>query len=140
VNTENAPVENAPVNETSILVVDDEPVVRALLRAALEPTGSRLVEAADGCEAIEVAWREQPDLVLLDVGLPKLSGLDVCRALKTNPSAPRVLLITGDSGAEGIEDCGADGVVAKPFAPGALVEQVERALNAESAAGACSAA
>ena len=125
--------------ETSILVVDDEPVVRALLRAALEPTGSRLVEAADGCEAIEVAWREQPDLVLLDVGLPKLSGLDVCRALKTNPVAPRVLLITGDSGADGIDDCGADGVVAKPFAPDALVDQVERALAVESARGAAAA-
>lgn len=121
------------MNETSILVVDDEPVVRALLRAALEPTGSRLVEAADGCEAIEVAWREQPDLVLLDVGLPKLSGLDVCRALKTNPAAPRVLLITGDSAADGIDDCGADGIVAKPFAPADLVEEVERALAVPAA-------
>ena len=130
---ENAPAQGAPAHETSILVVDDEPVVRALLRAALEPTGSRLVEACDGSEAIEVAWREQPDLVLLDVGLPKLSGLDVCRALKTNPAAPRVLLITGDSGADGIDDCGADGVVAKPFAPDALIDQVERALAVAAA-------
>jgi CheY-like chemotaxis protein len=117
------------LNETSILVVDDEPVVRELLRAALEPTGSRVVEACDGSEAIEVAWREHPDLVLLDVGLPKLSGLDVCRALKTNPEGPRVLLITGDSTADGIDDCGADGVVAKPFAPAALLAEVQRTLG-----------
>ena len=115
-------------NDASILVVDDEPVVRELLRAALEPTGSRLVEACDGSEAIEVAWREHPDLVLLDVGLPKLSGLDVCRALKTNPDPPRVLLITGDSGADGIAECGADGVLAKPFLPTTLLEEVHRVL------------
>ena len=54
------------LQERSILVVDDEPVVRELLKAALAPTGSRLVEACDGSEAIEVAWREHPDLVLLD--------------------------------------------------------------------------
>ena len=115
-----------------ILVVDDEPVVRELLRAALEPAGSRVVEATDGSEAIEVAWREHPDLVLLDVGLPKVSGLDVCRALKTNPEAPRVLLITGDAGADGIAECGADGVVAKPFVPAALVAEVERVLVSSS--------
>jgi CheY-like chemotaxis protein len=121
------------LNQTSILVVDDEPVVRELLRAALEPAGSRVVEAADGSEAIEVAWREHPDLVLLDVGLPKLSGLDVCRALKTSPEAPRVLLITGDATAEGLTDCGADGIVAKPFAPSALLAEVQRTLNAVAA-------
>ena len=73
------------MREATILIVDDEPVVRALLKAALEPTGSRLVEAADGGEAVDTAWRERPDLVLLDVGLPTLNGLDVCRAIKTNP-------------------------------------------------------
>ena len=102
--------------------------MRALLKAALAPTGSRLVEAVDGSEALEVAWREHPDLVLLDVGLPKLSGVDVCRALKTSPSPPHVILITGDALADGIDTCGADGVIGKPFRPVDLVDEVERAL------------
>ena len=119
----------------SILVVDDEPVVRALLRAALAPAGSRVVEAVDGSEALEVAWREQPDVVLLDVGLPKLNGLDVCRALKTNPAAPRVLLITGNAELERIGDCGADGIVTKPFHPAELLELVQHHL-AEAATAA----
>lgn len=103
--------------------------MRALLRVALEPTGSRFVEAVDGSEALEVAWRERPDVVLLDVGLPKLSGVDVCRALKTNPEPPRVILITGDTFAEGLDECGADGVIAKPFKPAALLEEVSAALR-----------
>jgi len=110
-------------------VVDDEPVVRALLRAALEPAGSRVVEALDGSEALEVAWRERPELVLLDVGLPKLSGLDVCRALKTNPEPPRVLLITGNADLAEIDACGADGVVTKPFRPDELLALVQRELD-----------
>jgi len=103
--------------------------VRALLLAALEPAGSRVVEAMDGSEALEVAWRERPDLVLLDVGLPKLSGIDVCRALKTNPEPPRVLLITGNAEVSGMEACGADGVVAKPFQPLDLLELVRGELE-----------
>jgi CheY-like chemotaxis protein len=115
-------------DQSCILVVDDEPVVRALLRAALEPAGSRVVEALDGSEALEVAWRERPELVLLDVGLPKLSGLDVCRALKTNPDAPRVLLVTGNADLPEIDECGADGVVTKPFRPDELLALVQREL------------
>ncbi|HXK32403.1 MAG TPA: response regulator [Dehalococcoidia bacterium] len=117
----------------TILLVDDEPVVRALLKVALEPTGSRFVEAADGCAALEAAWREQPDAVLLDVGLPKLSGIDVCRALKTHPRPPRVLLITGNQYADETHECGADGVIAKPFDPAALLGEVESLLSAPAA-------
>ncbi len=125
-----------------ILIVDDEPVVRALLRAALAPAGSsmgrpaRVVEAADGSEALEVAWRERPDVVLLDVGLPKLNGLDVCRALKTNPAAPRVLLITGNADLDRIDDCGADGIVTKPFRPLELLDLVVHHLAEATTAAA----
>ncbi len=122
--------------EATVLIVDDEPVVRALLKAALEPTGSRLVEAADGGEAVDTAWRERPDLVLLDVGLPTLNGLDVCRALKTNPEAPRVLLITGNAEAAGVDACGADGVLVKPFNALEIAETVRRELALSRASAA----
>ena len=119
---------------TTILIVDDEPVVRALLRAALEPAGSRLLEAADGGEALEIAWRECPDIVVLDIGLPMLSGVDVCRALKTHLAPPRVLLVTGNSEIEGIDACGADGIAAKPFNTKSLLEDVRRLLALPAAA------
>ena len=118
----------------TILIVDDEPVVRALLKAALEPAGSRLLESADGTDALDIAWRERPDVVVLDVGLPLLSGIDVCRALKTHLPPPRVLLITGNGYTEGIDDCGADGVIVKPFDPSLLLETVRRMLALPAAA------
>jgi CheY-like chemotaxis protein len=124
------------VHDATVLIVDDEPVVRALLKAALEPTGSRLVEAADGGEAVDTAWRERPDLVLLDIGLPTLNGLDVCRALKTNPEAPRVLLITGNAEVADMDTCGADGVLVKPFNALEIAETVRRELALSRASAA----
>jgi DNA-binding response OmpR family regulator len=122
------------VRDTTILIVDDEPVVRALLTAALEPAGCRLFESADGTEALDIAWRERPELVLLDVGLPMLSGIDVCRALKTHLPPPRVLLITGNGYTEGIDGCGADGVIVKPFDPTLVLETARRLLALPAAA------
>ena len=116
-------------HQQTILIVDDEPVVRALLLAALEPIGARIVEAADGSEALEVAWLEEPDIAVVDVGLPKLSGVDVCRALQTNPNPPAVILITGNVYAEELEGCGAEDVFAKPFQPLELLAAVERCLG-----------
>lgn len=116
-------------HQQTILIVDDEPVVRALLLAALEPIGARIVEAADGSEALAVAWLEEPDVAVVDVGLPKLSGVDVCRALQTNPNPPAVILITGNVYAEELEGCGAEDVFAKPFQPLELLAAVERCLG-----------
>jgi two-component system OmpR family response regulator len=121
-------------NRSVILIVDDEPVVRALLCVALEPAGARIVEAADGSEALETAWRERPDVVMLDVGLPKLSGIDVCRALKTNPAPPHVILITGDALLDEIDACGADRIIAKPFRPSEVLAAVQDAMTAAAAA------
>jgi two-component system response regulator MtrA len=99
----------------------------------LEPAGLRLVEASDGSEALEAAWREHPDVVLLDVGLPRLSGTDVCRALKTNPQPPSVILLTGNTVDVDGAACGADGIVAKPFRPDALLALVLEPKAAERA-------
>jgi DNA-binding response OmpR family regulator len=114
----------------TILIVDDEPVVRALLRAALEPAGSRIIEAEDGETALEAAWQERPDVIVLDVGLPGLSGLDVCRAVKTHLPPPRVMLITGNRYGPGVEDCGADVIIEKPFDPHTVLYETRRLLSA----------
>jgi DNA-binding response OmpR family regulator len=84
----------------------------------------RLAEAADGSDALDVAWRDKPDVVLLDVGLPRLSGIDVCRALKTNPDAPRVILMTGNAQDIDAWSCGADAIIAKPFLPAEITALV----------------
>lgn len=117
----------------TVLVVDDEPTIRALVRAALEPAGVRVVEAADGVTALESVEADRPDLILLDIALPRMSGLDVCRRLKAQRETADipVLLLTGlvlhiDAGA--VDDVGAQGVIAKPFSPAKLVSQVAATL------------
>ncbi len=122
------------MRSATILIVDDEPVVRAVLRAALEPSGSRIIEADDGEEALRIAWEDRPDLIVLDVGLPMLSGIDVCRAVKTHLPPPRVLLITGNRHTYGVEDCGADAIITKPFDALGLREEAQRLLAAPAAA------
>ena len=81
----------------TILIVDDEPAIRVLLDAALDGEGYRLLEAADGPSALEAARTEHPDLVLLDIGLPGLSGLEVCRRLRdeAGTAGTPVLFLTG---------------------------------------------
>lgn len=113
----------------TILIIDDEPVMRALLRVTLEPTGARLIEAENGSDALEIAWDERPDVAIVDVGLPKLSGVDVCRALMTNPEPPVVILITGNVYAEELDGSGAFDVFPKPFQPDDLLAAVERCLG-----------
>ena len=118
----------------TILVVDDEPSIRGLLRAALDGNGYRLLDAADGASALQIAQRERPDLILLDIALPGLSGLEVCRRLRANPATAEtpVLLLSGIVQAGEQREAtkaGAQGVIAKPFSPAALVTQIEDALR-----------
>jgi len=112
---------------TSILVVDDEPVVRALLRAALAPAGSRVVEAVDGSEALEVAWREQPDVVLLDMRMPRMDGWRFAQALRESGLQVPVVVMTAAADARRwAAEIGAVGLVEKPFAMSELIGAVER--------------
>jgi DNA-binding response OmpR family regulator len=112
----------------TVLVIDDEPAIRRLCRAALEGAGHRVLEAAGGAQGLEAARRGRPDLVLLDLALPDLSGLEVCRRL----GAARVLLLTGLAGpseAALARRGGALGLISKPFSPAALLARVEGALS-----------
>ena len=101
----------------TILVVDDEPTLRETLVDALEADGFRVVSAADGREALAVFREERPDLVLLDLMLPELSGVEVCRIIRAESSVPIVMLTAKDSELDKVVglELGADDYVTKPF-------------------------
>jgi DNA-binding response OmpR family regulator len=101
----------------TILVVDDEPTLRETLVDALETDGFRVVSAADGREALTVFRAERPDLVLLDLMLPELSGVEVCRIIRSESSVPIVMLTAKDSELDKVVglELGADDYVTKPF-------------------------
>jgi DNA-binding response OmpR family regulator len=119
----------------TILVVDDSPTGLSMLLAALRPKGFRLLSANDGDEALEMARREHPDLVLLDVILPRKNGFQVCRQLKTEAATRdiKVILVTGKNQPSdrfwGLKQ-GADEYLTKPVTPEELLGAVERHLCA----------
>jgi DNA-binding response OmpR family regulator len=101
----------------TILVVDDEPTLRETLVEALEADGFRVVAAADGREALTMFRAERPDLVLLDLMLPELSGIEVCRIIRAESGVPIVMLTAKDSELDKVVglELGADDYVTKPF-------------------------
>jgi DNA-binding response OmpR family regulator len=101
----------------TILVVDDEPTLRETLVDALEADGFRVVAAADGREALALFRAERPDLVLLDLMLPELSGIEVCRIIRAESGVPIVMLTAKDSELDKVVglELGADDYVTKPF-------------------------
>jgi DNA-binding response OmpR family regulator len=115
----------------TILVVDDEPKIVELARDYLEHAGFAVVSASDGSEALARARSEHPDLIVLDLGLPKLDGLDVARALRQGSSVPIVILSGRSDESDklvGLE-LGADDYVTKPFSPKELVARVRAVLR-----------
>ena len=115
----------------TILVVDDEPKIVDLARDYLEAAGFAVVSASDGSEALTRARGDHPDLIVLDLGLPKLDGLDVARALRRDSSVPIVILSGRDEESDklvGLE-LGADDYVTKPFSPKELVARVRAVLR-----------
>lgn len=118
----------------TVLIVDDEPTIRTLVNAILDGPGLRTIEAADGFEAIDMARRHRPDLVLLDVVMPRMDGLSACQRMKADRAMARtpVLLLTAlqqEPEQQRARQAGADGVVQKPFSPAALRATVDSFLN-----------
>jgi DNA-binding response OmpR family regulator len=113
----------------TILVVDDEPTLRETLVDALEADGFRVVSAADGREALTRFRTERPDLVLLDLMLPELSGIEVCRIIRAESGVPIVMLTAKDSELDKVVglELGADDYVTKPFSLRELTARI-RAL------------
>lgn len=127
-------MEGTRAQPRTVLVVDDAPEMRRFLGAALAgEAGFRLLVAPDGKAALVTAMAERVDLVLLDLVMPGMDGLEVCRALKTLPPdhRPLVAMLTALAtrrDRERAAAAGADAFIAKPVAVGALLEQIRLLL------------
>ena len=117
-----------------VLVIDDEADVRLLYRVNLRHAGFEVLEADDGERGIAAALEHLPDVVVLDLMMPRVDGFDVLRALRTHPDASEmpVLVLTADSRSDHHRRCyelGADDVMTKPFLPDALMRGLARMLD-----------
>ncbi|HEU0301995.1 MAG TPA: response regulator [Longimicrobium sp.] len=119
------------MREATILVIDDEPQIRRVVRNALAGDSVRVLEAAGGREGIDLAAAERPDLIVLDLGLPDAAGASVCREIRRWSSAPIVVLSARHSESEkvGMLDAGADDYVTKPFSTAELQARVRAQLR-----------
>jgi two-component system phosphate regulon response regulator PhoB len=128
-----------------ILVVEDEKDVREMIRLNLKAAGFDVVEAGNGAEALALAKNDPPKVIILDLMMPEMSGVEVCRALRRNPATSRipVLMLTAKSTEEdkvvGFE-VGADDYVTKPFSPRELVLRVRAVARRQPDQGAAKAA
>jgi len=118
-----------------ILIVDDEPKITRLVRDYLENAGFRVTIARDGHEALMRARTERPDLIVLDLGLPGIDGLDVTRALRRDTGLPIIMLTARAAEADTVVglELGADDYVTKPFSPRELVARVRAVLRRREA-------
>lgn len=114
-----------------ILVVDDEPKIVRLTRDYLEKDGFRVISSGDGLEALAMARRERPDLVVLDIMLPGMNGWEVVQALRKEMDVPVIMLTARSEESDQIVglELGADDYVTKPFSPRALVARVRALLR-----------
>ncbi len=121
------------MSAATVLIVDDEPDVVSILSILLNSEGYRVLKAYDGISAVDLALHQRPDLILLDLMMPAMSGYEVCEQLKANPSTEDipVLCITSAHSPSARAQClkvGAATLLEKPFPPMELIAQVERYL------------
>ena len=115
----------------TILIVDDEQPIRDILVYNLKKEGYNTIEASDGITAVDIAQQKRPDLILLDIMLPKLDGLSVCKRVKNSLSVPIIMLTAKDSEIDKILglELGADDYITKPFSVRELVARVKANLR-----------
>lgn len=125
---------SAPEKPAKILVVDDEAQIRRALASILATRGYEMIAASDGTEALNLAIDQNPDLVILDLAMPGMGGLAVCRDLRTWYTAPILILSVRGSEADKVAalDMGADDYVTKPFSAGELLARVRALLRRAS--------
>jgi two-component system response regulator ResD len=129
-----APVELNGAMRT-VLVVDDEPLIREVVVRYLEREGYRVIECGDGEQARQLVQRHNPDLVVLDVMLPGIDGLDVCRWIRTQSDTPVILLTARGEETDRIVglELGADDYVVKPFSPRELAVRARNVMKRSGA-------
>lgn len=123
------------MNTATILVVDDEPQIRRVLRATLSSRGYAIIDAKTGEEGIELVRKDKPDLVLLDVNMPGMGGLEACREIRRGSNAPIIMLTVRNAERDKVAalDAGADDYVVKPFGIEELLARVRAALRRHGA-------
>ncbi len=125
------------MNKTRVLIVDDEPQILRALRAGLTAHGYEVISANDGEEALDKAALEAPEVIILDLNLPKLNGLEVCRSLREWSSVPIIVLSVRDAERDKVAalDLGADDYLTKPFGMDELLARLRVAQRHAARAG-----
>lgn len=115
----------------NILVVDDEPQIRRVLRSTLSTRGYVITEAKTGEDALESLGKERPDLILLDINMPGMGGIETCREIRRGSDAPIIMLTVRDAERDKVAalDAGADDYVVKPFGIEELLARIRAALR-----------
>lgn len=116
---------------TKILLIDDDPHIRDIVRFALNREGFAVVEAGDGVRGLALAQADSPDLILLDIGMPEMDGTEVCRRLRRDSRVPIIFLSSRDDEIDRILglELGGDDYVTKPFSPRELTARVKAVLR-----------
>jgi two-component system KDP operon response regulator KdpE len=125
------------MNNATILVVDDEPQLRRAMKATLTDLGYSVIEAKTGEDALELLRTESPDLVLLDLNMPGIGGLETCRAIRETSEVPVIVLSVRNSERDKVQvlDAGADDYVTKPFGIQELLARIRAAMRRMPASG-----
>jgi DNA-binding response OmpR family regulator len=119
------------MNTYRILVVDDDPAIRKFVQVNLEARGYLVLQAGDGEEAIRIAEKDRPDLLILDIVMPEMDGFEVCSRIREWSGAPIIMLSAreGENDKEKCEACGANDYLTKPFVLRELLSLVKSLLK-----------
>jgi len=119
------------MSQQTILVVDDEPQLRRVMRATLTELGYIVIDAKTGEEALEKLHQDAPDIILLDLNMPGIGGLETCRAIRSGSDTPIIVLSVRNTERDKVEalDAGADDYITKPFGIQELLARIRAALR-----------